>query len=69
MKRAPIFMFVMAYFALGNGQTFYGEQIYLKYANEKPDPEHVHFFKGLDQTTVVIIGLIINIIYLTANYL
>lgn len=40
---APIFMFTMAYWALGNKQIFFNDPITLQYTNKPGNPQHKVF--------------------------
>ena len=40
---APIYMFTMAYWALGNKQIFFNVPVTLKYTNKPGDPQHYVF--------------------------
>jgi hypothetical protein len=40
LKNAPIFMFILGYWALGNTQVFFGERSALTHNNKPADPRH-----------------------------
>jgi len=55
MKNAPIAMFVMGYWALGNAQIFFGKKSDLRHNNQVTDPLHDLFSTGdgLNQTHMI----------------
>ena len=51
---APIFMFLMAYWAFGNQQMFFGLTSIIDHANRIPDPNHPLMMGGFNQTHMIL---------------
>jgi len=62
---APIFMFLMSFWAFGNQQMFFGKASIIEHNNVIPDPEHPLFMKGFNQTTMC---LLIFVFLLTTRF-
>lgn len=57
LKNAPIVMFIMGYWAIGNTAIFFGEKSYKMHNNKVEDPNHhlIDHGHGLNQTHMVLI--------------